>query len=322
MKKWIINILMLLFVVWMTGCSSQKEYVATIDGDKVSVQEFNIYLYEVQKNYESLGGKDIWDTDFDGKTAQEAAKEAALNSIAQIKITAKQAKQMNIVLSKEEKEQALKDAQDSINAMDAQNLKKIAINQKELADIMQQKALRNKVFSEVTKNFELSEKDFELYYLDYIEQHRQELLSLDVQYVFLKSGQSDVLEKANKVLQLAKSGEDFGKLVQEYSEDTESIASNGEINLSKGEREEVFENAAFSLEVNEVSDLVKTENGYYIIKLKDIIEPNSQQLKDKIKQYYIANKKQQLFEQEYEKWQNDKKIEKNIDVWNNIKIEV
>lgn len=308
-------------IIQLIGCSNKKNYVATIGGDKVSVAEFNMYLYEVQKNFETLGGKDIWETDFEGKTAEEAAKEAALNSIAYIKISAKQAKQMNISLSKDEKAKAVQDAANTIQAIDAQTLKEIGINQKELGNIMQEKALRNKVFEEVTKNFELSEKDFVPYYLDYIDKQRDKLISLDLQYIFISSTDNEnSLEKANKILTLAKSAEDFSKLVKTYSDDKKSLSTDGKQTISKGERTEEFEDAAFNLEVGEISDLVKADNGYYIIKLNNIIEPNSDELKNKLKDYYIANRKQQIFEQEYEKWQYDKKIEKNLEVWNSIKI--
>jgi parvulin-like peptidyl-prolyl isomerase len=321
MKKFAISILMLMMIIQLAACAGSKAYVATVDGDRVSVEEFNMYLYEVQKNYEARGGKDIWETGFDGKTAEETAKEAALNSIAHIKISAKQAKQMNISLSKEEKAQAIKDATNTIESIDVETFKKIGIDEKALINIMLEKALRNKVFEEVTKNFELSEKDFVPYYLDYIQKNRNELIALDIQYIFLANSEGEnSLEKANKVLTLAKSGEDFSKLVSDYSQDKKTSVTQGKQTISKGDRSEEFENAAFSLQVGEISGLVKSDNGYYIIKLNAIIEPDLEELKGKLKNYYIMTKKQQLFEQEYEKWQYDKKIEKNLEVWNDIKI--
>lgn len=74
-------------------------------------------------------------------------------------------------------------------------------------------------------------------------------------------------EKAQAILDRIRQGEDFGKLAAEYSEDG-SRMQNGYLGKFRGGRVVyAFETAAYALQPGEVSDLVKTQFGYHIIKL-------------------------------------------------------
>ena len=72
---------------------------------------------------------------------------------------------------------------------------------------------------------------------------------------------------AEKVLTRAKAGEDFGKLAKEFSEDPGSKDNGGEYTFPRGQMVPEFEAAAFSMNTNQVSDIVTTQFGFHIIKL-------------------------------------------------------
>jgi parvulin-like peptidyl-prolyl isomerase len=79
-------------------------------------------------------------------------------------------------------------------------------------------------------------------------------------------------ETAEKVDALAKAGQDFTKLVREYSDDPESKAKNGEYTFARGGRiPKEFEAAAFSLKEGQVSDVVASPFGFHVIKLLERI---------------------------------------------------
>ena len=72
---------------------------------------------------------------------------------------------------------------------------------------------------------------------------------------------------ADDLLKRAKAGEDFGKLAKDFSEDPGSRDKGGEITLARGLNiPPEFEAAAFSLETNQISEVVTTQIGYHIIK--------------------------------------------------------
>jgi peptidyl-prolyl cis-trans isomerase C len=72
---------------------------------------------------------------------------------------------------------------------------------------------------------------------------------------------------AESVMKRAKAGEDFAKLAKEYSDDPGSKDKGGEYTFPRGQMMPAFEQAAFALQTNQVSDIVTTPYGYHIIKL-------------------------------------------------------
>ncbi|MCX7712272.1 MAG: peptidylprolyl isomerase [Chthoniobacterales bacterium] len=77
-------------------------------------------------------------------------------------------------------------------------------------------------------------------------------------------------KQAEEIAQKAKAGEDFGKLAEQYSEDPSAKHNAGDLNYFPRERMvPQFSEAAFSQEVNTVSDPVRTPFGWHIIKVTD-----------------------------------------------------
>ena len=99
-------------------------------------------------------------------------------------------------------------------------------------------------------------------------------------------------ELAQKALARARSGEDFAKLVKEYSEDPGSKDSGGEYTFPRGEMVPEFETAAFSMKTNQISDLVATQYGFHIIKLNEKMPARKVELAkvEKDIRAYLANR--------------------------------
>ena len=79
-----------------------------------------------------------------------------------------------------------------------------------------------------------------------------------------------LVEKQSQALQILeriKSGEKFGKLAKELSIDSGSAKRDGNLGyFSRGKLVKEFENVAFKLEIGHISEPVKTQYGYHIIK--------------------------------------------------------
>lgn len=87
-------------------------------------------------------------------------------------------------------------------------------------------------------------------------------------------------------------GEDFGELAKEYSIDTANSEQGGNLGyFAESKMVAEFSDAAFSLEVGEISDPVKTNHGYHIIKVEDKIEEKLPVLEENIDEI-----KSQLFQ--------------------------
>ncbi len=79
-----------------------------------------------------------------------------------------------------------------------------------------------------------------------------------------------LVEKQNESLAIAerlKKGEKFGRLAKELSIDSGSAKKDGNLGyFTKGMMVKSFEQVAFKLQIGEISEPVKTEFGYHIIK--------------------------------------------------------
>ncbi|AWO73773.1 MULTISPECIES: peptidylprolyl isomerase [Geobacillus] len=99
---------------------------------------------------------------------------------------------------------------------------------------------------------------------------------------------SHILVKDEKTAKEVKAkldkGEDFSKLAKEYSQDPGSASNGGDLGwFGPGKMVKEFEEAAYKLKVGEVSDPVKTDYGYHIIKVTDKEKKKSfNEMKDEI----------------------------------------
>jgi foldase protein PrsA len=108
-------------------------------------------------------------------------------------------------------------------------------------------------------------------------------------------------------------GGDFAELAKEYSTDTSNAESGGELGyFGKGEMVTEFDDQAFAMKKGEISDPVKTEFGYHIIKVTDKKEAKEAVLadhKDEIKDILFD----QALQTEYGTWLEEKKEDYKIE---------
>jgi len=87
---------------------------------------------------------------------------------------------------------------------------------------------------------------------------------------------SVALERIQKIKEQLDAGADFRQLAEQYSEDPISAQNGGDIGfMTREELVEEYADAAFELQKNERSGIVKTGFGYHIIEVIDRIDPPS-----------------------------------------------
>jgi parvulin-like peptidyl-prolyl isomerase len=117
---------------------------------------------------------------------------------------------------------------------------------------------------------DISEKDLE----DKYRQMIQKDITATVQHILLmtqgkpEKEKGEIYNKMKKILNRAKAGEDFSELAKSYSEDPGSKDKGGLYeNFKRGTMVKPFEDAAFTVPIGELSDIIETRYGYHILKV-------------------------------------------------------
>jgi peptidyl-prolyl cis-trans isomerase D len=96
-----------------------------------------------------------------------------------------------------------------------------------------------------------------------------------------KEEEEKIKQKATSVLQQARTGADFAELAKKNTEDPSGKENGGDLGyFSAGQMVKPFEDAAFKLKKEEISDLVRTAFGYHIIKVEDVKEAKTKTLEE------------------------------------------
>jgi len=150
---------------------------------------------------------------------------------------------------------------------------------KTMAAYQTENILAGLTFAEIGKDVKAGEADMKKYYdehaADFEEAHaRHILIRFQGSQVPVRTGQKDLTEaealaKTQTLLKRLQAGEDFAKVAQAESDDAGTGAKGGDLGgFSHGQMVPAFDTAAFALKPGELSEPVKTQFGYHIIKLE------------------------------------------------------
>lgn len=283
------------------GCSAENgsgDWLIKIDGKSVSRMEYLIYLKETVQNYELIGGDDIWDTDFDGRTAEDVAKESAFNSLVAVKIAIEKADKYSASLSETDESRAEMEAlQMSQNAGEEKDSEfyKTALN------VVKEKYLYNYVKENLTKSIKIASAQTDAFCNENRDKYRRNL-----EYIQGKAYYFDTTEEAQNYAQTGKGTENAV-----YSEDL------------SGTWQEIKEK--FSMDENTDKENIlgpfETEEGYAIINIENIKAADEKTVEETMRSDYESSVKSQYFADEANKWLQNTDIKTNEKMWNEIKIE-
>src|ERR1051325_3352170 len=116
-------------------------------------------------------------------------------------------------------------------------------------------------------------QEIESYYNSNVQQF-QTPAQAPASHILIKTdgkNEADAKKQADDILKQAKApGADFAALAKKYSEDDGSKANGGDLDyFTRGRMVPEFEQAAFAMQPGQISDLVKSQFGFHIIKVVD-----------------------------------------------------
>lgn len=147
--------------------------------------------------------------------------------------------------------------------------------------------LQNAILDPLT----VDNQEVEAYYNDNIEQYNYEA-EIRASHILLETE-----EKALEVLDKINNGADFAEMAREYSTGP-SGENGGDLGFfgQNSNMDKDFKDAAFALELNKVSEPVKSQFGYHLIKVTEMKEAGTttfEEAKDNINEQLLSAKKQE-----------------------------
>jgi parvulin-like peptidyl-prolyl isomerase len=225
----------------------------TVNDNKISEKEFDLAC----EDFKAKTGKP-------NLTQKEAI--AIANQLIDAQLLLEEANQKNIEVGDDEINNYL----DGIkkNYPNEDDFIKALANIGDTVDSFKEKIKRDMILrkylnDDFYSNIEIDENKIKEFYTEH-EDHFVSSEKVNASHILFNETDK---EKAEEIRKLLVDGKDFAETAKEYSQ-CPSKSKGGELGLfGKGQMVPEFENAAFNLNIGEISELVKTQFGYHIIKV-------------------------------------------------------
>ncbi|MFW6282404.1 MAG: peptidylprolyl isomerase [bacterium] len=329
-KKSIIALVMisLLFISipLMAQESEQQnnEVAAVVNGQNITenqleqyagIQQLVMTLFQSNQQFASV----LLDSE-EGEALINEFKKRKLDGLIEQTLLEQEAEARNVTVSQEDKEESfnqhLNQIKQQYNLSESQLVE--TLSQQGIGSLDQYKEmflneseqdlLINKLSQEVVEEAEVSDQEIENYYNENKERYEQED-QVEASHILL-----DTEEEAEDIIEQLETGADFSDLAEEYSTDQGSASQGGSLGFfeKNGQMIPEFAEAAFDLEIGEISNPVESQYGYHVIKVTDKKEAGVQSLtevKDNIEQNLLNSKQQQVWEEYVEEIKDEAEIE-------------
>lgn len=275
-KRLLILVVIVGLMSWfIPGCANKEKeegIVAKVDGEIITQKEFD-EDFELAKGAPKQFGEDILSQDMgDNKVFEDVLRENILGSLILEKILAKELDKMDIAVTDEEINDAVKNYyMNELELTDEEQYRQYLEKNGFTEETLKRGLKRELIYIKHRDNFynkiDLSEEEIK----EYFDKNKDSFVKVRASHILVRTE-----EEGNRVLEKLKNGEDFHSLVATESADSNSAIQGGDLGYftkeSLLEGYKALGDAAFNLEIGETSGLIKTESGYHIILLEDRID--------------------------------------------------
>jgi len=300
-------------VVFTTGF--EKDEIFRIGNETCTVAEVMVYLTNIQNQYESVYGSEVWQVSLDDVTLEENVKEIVLAKIAQVKTMYLLAKDREVELAESEEQKVKQAAEQYYNSLNATEIERMGVTVEVIEGLYREYALADKVYRHIIQdvNPEISDDEARTITVQHILLRTYTMDSTGKRVSYSEGKKQEVYEQISEIRrQAVEEKSDFLELAGRHSEDSTITYSFG-----KGEMDIVFEETAFSLETDQISEIIETESGYHIIKC---INTFDREQTDLSKLEIVEERRREVFGQEYDAFVATLVRQLNTKVWGSVEL--
>ncbi len=300
-------------VVFTTGFGEDELF--RIGEVSCTLPEYMLYLTNTQNRYEGVFGEEIWSVTFEETTFEDNVKDIVLAKIAQMKSVYLLAKEKGLTLTEQETERMEKAASEYFNSLSKAEVEAMGVSEDTVLQLYTEYALAEKVYQQIIAevNPEISDDEARTITVEQIVLKTHTTDSEGNVIVYSESMKAEALEKIGEIREQAIDGEhEFLELAGKYNEeDTISIS------FKKGEMDAAIEEVAFQLQTDEVSQVIETAYGYYLLKC---INTFDREQTDAYKLVLAEERKNQAFGKEYETFVKTLARKLNDKLWQQVEL--
>lgn len=319
-------VIILLEAFVLTGCEKDgakivltmgfdEEVVFKIEDITCTKPEVMVYLVNTENIYDGVFGQDIWQVPYGDGNVEKQYKETILARLAQIKAMNLYAREMGVSLDEKENELVRQAANEYFSSLNQSEREYLNVDAELIENMYREYALANKVYESVTEevNPEISDDEARTVTVRSILIKTYSMDDNGNRIEYSDAMKQDAMNRAYAIDARIKNSEEFEILAADYNEDERSLYS-----FSRGVMPKEIEDVAFNMSENEVSDVIKTEYGYHIIKC---ITNFDEEQTDINKGTIVKLRKQETFTEKYDNYIETLTSNINADLWDKISYE-
>lgn len=300
-----------------TGDISENSVVMLVGEEPVRFHEIRTYCYFLKCQYEGSFGEELWDYPLgETETIGDRAKQEVVNMITQLKIISATAQTQGVELTTDEKDEALRRAEELIDSASEKDIAEYSLNVQEITEIYKEHTLANKMFYLSTDEADTNVSD---------EEARQvsvqclQVMTSGTNRNGMEISMDDVmkqeaLERAENLRKQAVKTDNFLEFAQK---NTDASRTEWMIGKDTEELEQIVVETAFTMSAGQVSEVLEGEKGYYILYCVSEKDEEATYIK---KEEIISQRQTEMFMEKYSEWMKEKKVDINQSFWNEFSI--
>ncbi len=296
-------------VVLTTG-AQEESAVFRLDDKICTRPEMQLYLTTARNRYEKVYGPEIWEAGENGAILEQMLREDVLAEVSQVKAMALMAEEQEVALTKQEEADLTAAAEEFMQTLTEEEAQLYKADADKIASMYREYLLADHVYRRIVQevNPEISD---------------DEARTITVQYLFFSTeteegaepmsaeARAEVYQRASQAREAAAGGITLERLKDRFGADDAGTMSYG-----KGEVETALETEGFELGKGELSPVVETTKGYYILRC---VSTFNREETDRSKGKIAAMRKDEAFSQAYDTFLENVTQSFNKDVWEQLR---
>lgn len=285
-------------VLMISGCGVAETLSPTNKGEKEYGKAETMVILTTEKlRYENVYTDEIWAAAIDqqGTTFEMVLLPQVHDFLIELKTMSNMAEEREITLTSREKELVTEAAGKYYMALGSENAETFDLEQSDVAELYSDYWISEKLVEQLTgsMNLEVSDSEAKVITVSQIEVSDRETAE-------------EVLEKVQEA------GEEFYSIAKEYSEQEEIKKQ-----IYRGMMNDAYENAAFSLAEDEVSQVIAEDGKYYVLQCVDDYDEEATKLR---KDQMMREKKTEAFHTSFQAYKAEHPLIGDEELWKSLSV--